>query len=224
MNITNKFNYIVPILFVCIFTPIIVNVICSIQCDCHVGKTSDWINFFGSFLGSVFTICGSLWIFYSTFKKDKIIRDYNYRVNETKALSIELGERITRLHLEEFSKIAVDIQDNKMKVLDSEQKKQLLGCYYKIISDKKTFEIKYGKEKSPKSIEFKNFYYKTIDSIINIVCFEILNSNNQKIDGQDLLFLTSIADSTISKGLDFAIAWVDEKNQEDEQYKEKYGI
>lgn len=206
-----------------IIAPIVTNIVCSIPCGLHAGNTSDWIAFFGSFFGSMFTVWCSLAVFRYTFKKEKAIREYEHRKKEYNTLVEDISNRITKLHLREFTEIVLDLKVGKGNKLTNEHEKLLLNYYYQILSDKNTFELKYGNSNSSNVQSFKKFYFEYIDNIIVIICYAIWQSENPKLE-KALVYFSAINEENISKGFELATAWIIDEFSKNEQYKEKYGI
>ncbi|MCQ2237908.1 MAG: hypothetical protein MJZ73_01580 [Bacteroidaceae bacterium] len=206
------------ILIISIVIPIIVNIICLIPSH-HAGTASDWIAFFGNLFGTMFTIGGSFWVFFSTYKKDQAIKKYEIKQTKIEALTNDVCERIPRLHLKEFSSIALEIQKNGTKQLNEDQVKLIFDSYFKFISDKKTFEIKYGDDNGQKAEDFRKLYLNYIDSIITLCGYLILQSNQKNVDYKDLLFLSSIKENDIINLFIRADAWVHERIEKNEKFK-----
>lgn len=218
-----RFSKYLPIILTCIFVPILTNCICSIHCELSVGSTNDWISFFGSFWGAVFTICGSLCLFHLSNKRDRMIREYESRKTYIKLLSDEMAERVSRLHMKYFYEIAVSLSNSKNQELNIEQQKQMLDYYFLVLADKNTFELKYNDVNISSFKVFKKCYFECIDNIIIIACYIIWKKDDSKLDTA-IMFLSSLNEEKIRGLYKDANAWITEEKKLNEDFKLKNGI
>ena len=210
---------------VLLIIPFVVNCICSIP-SCHVGNANDWIGFWGAYIGSIISVFGSMYIFKKTFENDKNVREKEYEKEKVKRLydekrkEIEFIEedlcgRLSRLHLEVFSDLSISISEEPHTELTPVQKKQLLSFYYKLITDKTTFGLRYARFNGDSAKEFKDFYLQCIESIIKTINFTVFGSVCKKVDKLDvgLMCKAGLEEDEIKKGFEIAQKWIKEERE-----------
>lgn len=212
-----------PIAVICIMIPILTNIICSIPCELSVGSSKEWLSFFGGFWGAVFTIGGTLWVFHLSNERDRLIREYESRKTYIKHLSDEMAERVSRLHMKYFYKIAVSLSENETKDLNTEQQEHLLDYYFCILADKNTFELKYNNDDIIGFKEFKNCYFECIDNIIIIVCYIIWKHDHPKLNTATM-FLSTQNEEKIRQLYKVAIDWIIEEKKLNEDFNQKNNL
>lgn len=215
-------KFILFIVFVFVI-PFIVNCICCIP-SCHAGSANDWIGFWGSYMGSIISVCGSMWVFKKTFENDKkvrekeherekVIRKHDEKRKEIEFIEEDLCGRLSRLHLDVFSDLSISISEDPKTELTPVQKKQLLSFYYELITDKTTFGLRYAKFDNDTANEFKDFYLKCIDSIINSICITVFGAACKKANNLDVALMckASMEEDEIKKGFEIAQKWINEE-------------
>lgn len=169
MKISKRLYWIIPI--VIIVTPVVVNYILTREIVCNydvAGRGVDWINFYGSFLGSALTAFIAYYVLVKTIQngnRENIIRQ---KRQELDWLRDDLSERISKLEVTDAFRVLL----YKGNVDVNEELERLTNLLYEYKVKTNSSMLKYGlQSEDEKCKEFFDEY----NSLIADVC-EAINT------------------------------------------------
>lgn len=169
MKISKRLFWIIPIVIV--FTPIIVNYILTREIVCYydvAGCGVDWINFYGSFLGSALTAFIAYYVLVKTIQNENRENLIKRKRQEYDWLRNDLSERISQIEVTDVFRVF--LYDGAFDI--KQELDRLMSLLYDYKTKSNSSMLKYGLEKE--DVKCKEFF-EEYNEFLGDVCIAINN-------------------------------------------------
>lgn len=167
-----KTKHLLYIFLIIAITPIVTNYILTREIICNydvAGTGVDWINFYGSFLGSALSAFIAYYILLKTLENTNKENRKKYLKEDYDRLCDDLSSRIAQIEVMEVYRVLYYPKDFNIK--EEMDRLTSLLFYYKEKANSTT--LRYGLESDEDCLDFYNEYNKLIVEICNS-CSELI--------------------------------------------------